>query len=277
MTVTPLGLFVSWSQLDGQFTNGVLEGYRVRINSTDGELTSVVVNPADTAVTVNLANLNLEAVQAVTIEVAALNKAGLGPYSAPVRTELDQGLVYDSLFKYGTDMTIGLDGSVWVGALVGSLIIALVLISGVIVFYRRRFSKHQVYLEKATPTQTQELPGPTKDQSLWIDRRWNTEDSGEGSNSSDKRLLGPPENHYAENEYTYIDRAKLASFASSYGMSKQDYGMSQQVYGMSKPDYGRSKQDELGPDLAPYASTDILRSQLSGSIYNNRYFVSLYI
>lgn len=47
-----------------------------------------------------------------------------------------------------------------------------------------------------------------------------------------------------ENEYTYIDRAKLASFASEYAVSRQTNHMDQ------------------FHDLAPYASTDILRNQI---------------
>ena len=48
----------------------------------------------------------------------------------------------------------------------------------------------QVYLEKSTSSRILGADAPPgKEQSLWIDRRWGTEDSGEGSNASDKRLL----------------------------------------------------------------------------------------
>ena len=64
---------------------------------------------------------------------------------------------------------------------------------------------------------------------------------------------------YSENEYAYIDRHKLASFAQAANRSKVGGGA------------------DLGPDLAPYASTDILRSQINGSIYNNKYCVSIFV
>ena len=53
-------------------------------------------------------------------------------------------------------MGVGGDaGSVWVGALIGSFIIALALIAGVVVFYRRRFTtKRQIYLEKTAVSNT---------------------------------------------------------------------------------------------------------------------------
>ena len=57
---------------------------------------------------------------------------------------------------YGGEMGVGGDaGSVWVGALIGSFIIALALIAGVVVFYRRRFTtKRQIYLEKTAVSNT---------------------------------------------------------------------------------------------------------------------------
>lgn len=239
-------LIVHWNQIDQQFVNGVLEGYKVRVNSSYGELTSIMSSPADTFAVIRLGDLNLDSATEILVEVAAVNKAGTGPFSTPVLRHLDLGLLYGSqLINYSKDE--GDSGSVLMGALLGSLAITLAIIVGVVIFFRQRFSKHQIYMEKVDQVAP---PDHAKEQSLWIDQRWTSDDSGEGSNASDKQLLGPAD-RYAENEYACIDRP---TYATSYGMSKQD----------------------LPPDLAPYASTDILRSQLSGSIYNNRYIVSTF-
>ena len=255
VTLTGDGFILVWSKLSEEFANGILEGYKIRVNASGQELTSVEANPSETSVNINLVNENLVDVQTVSIEIAAFNKAGLGPYSLPTEQKLNLGLIYGSLYKSGTDLRIGADGGqMWVGALIGSFIIALAITAGAVIFYRRKFSKEQIFQEKNSPKPSLDSE-PNKDQSLWIDRRWNGEDSGEGSNSSEKHLLEQPGSQVPENEYMYIDRTKLASFAISN-------------YGVSKP------EDRNPPDLAPYASTDILRSQMNPSIYNSRYFVS---
>merc|ERR1712013_773988 len=64
----------------------------------------------------------------------------------------------------------------------------------------------------------------------------------DGSCTSDKKLLKHLNPNSSENEYAYIDRAKLASFASEYSVNRNDL------------------MDQFH-DLAPYASTDILRNQ----------------
>ena len=95
-----------------------------------------------------------------------------------------------------------------------------------------------------------------KDETLWIDRRWNISDSSQdGSCSSDKKLLKHLDNH-SDNEYAYIDRAKLATFASEYSMNT----------GAHEYNGGHVGQFH---DLAPYASTDILRNQIP-SLYQVR-------
>ena len=254
ITLTEDGFILVWSKLSQKFANGFLEGYKIRVNGSGHELTSVTADPSDVSVYVNLLNLNLVDINTVSIEIAAFNKAGVGPYSIPIEQKLSLGLIYGSLYKYGTDLRIGADGgSMWIGALVGSFLIALALIAGAIYFYRRKFSKQQIFQEKTSQIPTLDS-APTKNQSLWIDRRWNGEDSAEGSNSSEKHLLEQAGNQVSENEYIYIDRTKLASFTIS--------------------NYGVSKPENKTHDLAPYASTDILRTQTNSSVYESRYFVS---
>ena len=93
-----------------------------------------------------------------------------------------------------------------------------------------------------------------KDETLWIDRRWNISDSGQdGSCSSDKKLLKHLDTqNNSDNEYAYIDRAKLATFASEYSMNT------------GALEYSLTNGAHVGQfhDLAPYASTDILRNQI---------------
>jgi hypothetical protein len=141
----------------------------------------------------------------------------------------------DSSLAGGTDST-----NVWVGALAGSLALFALCIGLVLLLRRRATEKEAGYLgQSSLPREEKE-----KEDTLWIDRRWNTSDCHDGSCTSDKKLLRHLEREAPENEYTYIDRTKLASFASEYNVVNQ-------------------RQNDQFHDLAPYASTDILRNQLA--------------
>jgi len=52
------------------------------------------------------------------------------------------------------------------GAVIASVFI------GIAAFYRKKLSKHQVYLEKSASNGMIAESPHSKDQSLWIDRRW---------------------------------------------------------------------------------------------------------
>ena len=103
---------------------------------------------------------------------------------------------------------------------------------------QRKSSKEKVYLS-STNEDIKE-----KDDTLWIDRRWNIADSQDGSSTSDKKLLKHLEPNCPENEYAYIEHARLPTLTSENSIKKKNHMNQFQ-------------------DLAPYASTDILRDQIA--------------
>ena len=253
LTVVEDAVVVRWEPLDGDHSNGVLEGYQVVLSSDLGtQLVNTLVSPGLTSHTVSLDTiLAARQYNVLRVEVAAVNKAGQGPLSRPLSVDLSVLSVLNTNIPFSAE-----GSSVWVGALLGSLVLLLLGVGLVVLGVRKRNSDKKVppgYLSSSSTQETLE----EKDETLWIDRRWNSSDnSHDGSYSSDKKLLRHLEHHPSENEYTYIDRAKLATFASECSM--------------------RSKTDHIGEfhDLAPYASTDILRNQL-GQLYQVSYSVQL--
>ena len=327
-------LGVSWQPLEAEAANGVLAGYRLRImlagSAGDPAATTLVVSPAETAAKIDIKSLQLptgvqtasQGLVTLSVEVAALNSVGQGPFSPPERLQVDLARLLLLRQQEGArgglsslsareeeenedDYTQGvaLDASPgWLGALIGSAFLVVFLIGGAVLTYRRQQQRaakgapppanglhhhhhhhHLDYLEKKFSTtgrdsqrggmaaaesgKEQQLPHSA---SLWIDRRWTSEDCptglGCGGNSLDRRLLGGGNASgpccAAENEYTYIDRSKLASFAGQNRAGQRTDG----------PDGGGGR-DHL--DLAPYASTDILRDETRGgsAYYSTRYLV----
>ena len=242
---------IFWLALDERETNGVLEGYRLLITSSpqDKELANLVVSPSDISYKVKVPKLSEGDVSAIVVEIAAINKAGTGPFSKPVQLDIDTVFSEGRIINLDSSMAAGADSTnVWVGALAGSLALFVTCIGLVLALRKRATNKEAGYLGQGG------LPGEEqgKEDTLWIDRRWNSSDCQEGSCTSDKKLLKHLEREAPENEYTYIDRAKLASFASEYVVNRHNDHMDQ------------------FHDLAPYASTDILRNQLAakhGSMY----------
>ena len=241
LTLGEEAVVVRWEPLDGEHSNGVLEGYRLLLTSDLGsQLVNTLVSPSLTSHSLSLHTLLAAQYsnRLLTVEVAAVNKVGQGPLSRPLTVDL-------SLLVVDTNIPFSAEGSsLWAGALLGSLLL-LVLSAGLVVAaVRRRNSAKKAPPGYLSTSSTQETM-KEKDETLWIDRRWNSSDnSHDGSYSSDKKLLRHLEHHPSENEYDYIDRAKLGTFASECSM--------------------RHKTDHIGEfhDLAPYASTDILRNQL---------------
>ena len=240
LTVAEDAVVVRWEPLDGEHSNGVLEGYRVVVTSELGsQLVNTLVSPSLTSHSLRLNTLLAgQHNTGLRVEVAAVNKAGQGPLSSPLSVDL-------SLLMVNTNIPFSAEGSsLWVGALLGSLLLLLLCVGLVVAAIRKRNSDKKAPPGYLSSSSTQETL-KEKDETLWIDRRWNSSDnSHDGSYSSDKKLLRHLEHHPSENEYTYIDRAKLGTFASECSM--------------------RHKTDHIGEfhDLAPYASTDILRNQL---------------
>ncbi len=350
-------LSVAWLPLDAEKANGMLAGYRLRIASSslgggkgDVEATTLVVSPSETVARIDLNSLQLmgpngggstsSGLVTVSVEVAALNSVGQGPFSPPASLQLDLDRLLrqrkeaadsggdGSSSSYGEeDFTqgIALDASpAWVGALIGSALLVIVLIGGAILTYRRRLQQagkmppppgghhhhhhHLAYLEKllkkprrvvshggSAPAEDRKEQGEiVSSSSLWIDRRWTAAEDCPGGctgNNLDRRLLGGVGGGQpVENEYTYIDRTKLATFAAAAAAAAATGGghYSQSRGGESAGcgygggyggesagcGYGGGGRDHL--DLAPYASTDILREEALGSaaFYSTRYLVS---
>ena len=241
VTVLEDNVSIHWLPLDQRKCNGVLEGYKLLITSTidKTELANLAVSPSETSYTVNLPNLHTGQYSSLTVKIAAINKVGTGPFSKPVNLDIDILLSEGSVINVDSNIAYGADATnVWVGALVGSLALFVICIGIVLLLRKRKSTKEQSYLSSTTEDNTE------KDETLWIDRRWNNADSQDGSCTSDKKLLKHLDPHCSENEYAYIDRAKLATYASEYSVNRNDH------------------MDQFH-DLAPYASTDILRNQIA--------------
>ena len=191
VTLLAENVLVTWLPLDQDHANGLLEGYRVLVTSpADPEtvVADLMVSPAEVTATINIPDLS--ALPGLRVEVAAVNKAGLGPFSAPVT--LDTRGHFLSSVNMNTNLSsVTSDSSgVWVGALLGSLGLFLVCILVVVLMRQRRAKedKAQGYLSTSVREEAEEVKG--KDDTLWIDRRWNvTDSSGDGSCHSDKKLL----------------------------------------------------------------------------------------
>jgi hypothetical protein len=306
-----------------------------------------VVSPSETVARIDLNSLQLTGSNGgglitLSVEVAALNSVGQGPFSPPASLQLDLDRLLrqrkevgggdGSSSSYGEeDFTqgIALDASpAWVGALIGSALLVIILIGGAILTFRRRLHQagkmpppaighhhhhhhHLAYLERllkkpaaarrdvshsgSTPADDRKEQEIVSSSSLWIDRRWTAADDCPGGctgNTLDRRLLGGGGGGQpVENEYTYIDRTKLATFAAAAAAAATGGGhYSQSRVGESAGcgygggyggesagcGYGGGGRDHL--DLAPYASTDILREEALGSaaFYSTRYLVSFY-
>ena len=243
---------VFWLPLHHDQTNGLLDGYRLLITSQpeEKELANLVVSPSDISYKVNLPHLRQGEVEAVTVKIAATNKMGTGPFSKPIQLPISIHVEEGSVINMDSSLAAGGDSTnVWAGALGGSALLFVVCIGLVLLLRKRATDKEAGYMAQGS------LGGEEqeKEDTLWIDRRWNNADCTDGSCTSDKKLLKHLEREPPENEYTYIDRAKLASFASECVGSRQPGDHMEQFH-----------------DLAPYASTDILRNQLGhdqGSLY----------
>ena len=189
VTLLAENVLVNWLPLDPKDANGLLEGYRVLVTSSadpDTVLADITVTPSEVNTAINIPDLS--ALPGLRVEVAAVNKVGLGPFSTPVT--LDTGGHFMSSEGSLVNMNTNSDSSgVWVGALVGSLCLFLVCIMVVVLMRQRRAkeTKDQAYL---SPSVREESQTREKDETLWIDRRWNAGDSSQdGSCHSDKKLL----------------------------------------------------------------------------------------
>ena len=188
VTLLADNVIVHWLPLDQRHANGLLEGYKLLVTSSANTelLADLVVSPSEVSTTINIPDLS--SLPGLSVEIAAVNKAGVGPFSAPLTLEPSDSLLAEgSLININTNLATSDTSGVWVGALVGSLGLFLVCIGVVVMMRKRRGpAKDQGYLSSST-TETEVRE---KDETLWIDRRWNAADSSQdGSCHSDKKLL----------------------------------------------------------------------------------------
>lgn len=197
------------------------------------------------------------------VEIYAKNQMGPGPKSSTVKVSEFQ-VTNHSIFNNSLPSSYGNDNRAtmtWIIAIVGSLSFVLITLSGVI-FYKRKWSiknKPGGYLAASTSDDfhchLQNCNGPilrsvdpSKDPSLWIDRRWNTADYEKDSNSSEKKLLSTNfphnSNSNSDTEYAYVDRHNISSFTNRSSSGSESRKQ-------------EKRKNAESPE--PYATTDILR------------------
>ena len=226
----------------------------------------------------------MEPNQKYTIEIAAMNKMGRGPFSSPpVELEIDPinfvnpNIILENGYsgKEAAKIT-------WIIAIVSALTLVLIAIS-TFFFCKWKYGNHQKpsgYLAASTSDdfhcqlnlhngpiiRTSDIKSMTrgsKDANLWIDRGWNGTDYEKESDSSEKKLLGAPQtishtstsngsshsNSNSDTEYAYVDRHNVSSFTNSSCGAKSRGG------GAESPE--------------PYATTDIFQhSNHAPTTYN---------
>eukprot|EP00095_Tigriopus_kingsejongensis_P003869 maker-scaffold402_size181965-snap-gene-0.24 protein:Tk03869 transcript:maker-scaffold402_size181965-snap-gene-0.24-mRNA-1 annotation:"spt transcription factor family member" len=203
------------------------------------------------------------------VRIAAVNTMGPGPFASAL-LQVDPSMIVGHLSSSTSSSEV--IGYTWLIALLGSLAFVLILISGVMLYYRRKGTRTHSqakiggYLaanttdETTASSQSRVMISSTSNslakaqQPLWIDRRWQA--TLKDSNGSEKKLLGTLRNgtsgngsssNSEENEYAYIDRQNLGPFHTNGGGGTSIYEEHHQPHGME--------------DLEPYATTDILRQQ----------------
>ena len=130
-------LLIYWLPLDPRDANGVVDGYNIKVSGDDNkEVANVMASPANSHYGINIPDINMH--QSVSIKIAAVNKAGSGPFSAPIIIDTNIHMNDDSLININSNLTTNNDStSVWVGALFGSLILFLLCI-GIVILMRKR-------------------------------------------------------------------------------------------------------------------------------------------
>ena len=212
-------------------------------------------------ITLSFPDLNLsKSSEPLTVRILARNQMGSGPWSSIVKIsdyQINEIPNRTLPAPYGEDNRATMT---WIIAIVGSLSFVLITLSGVI-FYTKKWSsrsKPRGYLAASTSEDFHchlqncngpilRVTDPSKDPSLWIDRRWNTADYEKDSNSSEKKLLSSHAKHNSnsnsDTEYAYVDRHNISSFTNRSSGSES------------------RKQVLLktAESPEPYATTDILR------------------
>ena len=227
----------------------------------------------------------MEINQKYTIEIAAVNKMGKGPFSSPpLEIEIDPINFISPDIVPGNGYS-GKEAAqiTWIIAVVSALTLVLIAIS-TFFFCKWKCGNRQKpsgYLAASTSEdfhcqlnvhsgpiiRTSEIKSMNrvgqKDSNLWIDRGWNDKDYEKGSDSSEKKLLAAHQtishtstsngsshsNSNSDTEYAYVDRHNVSSFTNSSCGAKSRNG-------------GGAESPE------PYATSDIFQHTQAPFIYN---------
>ena len=227
----------------------------------------------------------MEINQKYTIEIAAVNKMGKGPFSSPpLEMEIDPINFISPDIVPGNGYS-GKEAAqiTWIIAVVSALTLVLIAIS-TFFFCKWKCGNRQKpsgYLAASTSEdfhcqlnvhsgpiiRTSEIKSMNrvgqKDSNLWIDRGWNDKDYEKGSDSSEKKLLAAHQtishtstsngsshsNSNSDTEYAYVDRHNVSSFTNSSCGAKSRNG-------------GGAESPE------PYATSDIFQHTQAPFIYN---------
>ena len=229
-------------------TNGVYS-FQVVVKGTNG---TIVINRTlspdanDMTLTAKLS----ESIQLYTIQIAAENEVGLGPFSDPLKVE------FEAFQKANeSDKIMERRQQIWVIGATSAALFVLILISAVLCYKRKLRAKNKPlgYLAASTTDDIHcqlSRGGPIikNDSSLWIDRRWGSDSCEKDSNSSEKKLLKsqqPHSNSNSDTEYAYVEnRHNVSVFTNS----------------------SSSRKNAESPE--PYATTEIFQRHYAAPVFN---------
>ncbi|ODM93984.1 Roundabout 2 [Orchesella cincta] len=255
---------VRWSPLESQQHNGILRGFRVEIRGNDSRLHAEMdFGPNITSIV--LSNLTLG--RSYFVRVCGYTSVGFGPYSQPLKIEMDPALLSPS----GAEQNgvTAEDGNaaqilkeVWFIILMGCLLFILLLFLVIILYTRRKSHGKKDHISSvmvAPHTDSQFVSGK---QSLWIDQRWRpTDASDKDSNRSEAKLLA---NHHLVNgelgettDYAEVDPQNLTTFYNTSNKGLSLHPHPQTLLQLQQ----QQMQAQQQPDLTPYATTTLIQQR----------------
>ena len=130
---------LSWTRPDLAELHGDLTGYKVEIFTNNSLVANFTLEPSATSLMLN--NITTDVIYSVRL--AVFNRAGMGPFSAPVSLRVEPSLVLQhsvspELPVHSPDLVLN---QTWFVSLVGILSIILILLAVGFVFIKRKFRK----------------------------------------------------------------------------------------------------------------------------------------
>lgn len=235
-------VYLTWQNIKDIDMNGPLTGIEVVISGNGTFVNQTIPAGADQQPIneINLFVIGMAAHKVYTVQLAAVNSVGRGPFSIPQALQSSYGIQEDtSLPSFVNESEHQNKQLTWIIGAVSAATFVLIFVSGVIYYKRKLNTRAKAplgYLAASTSADDFQIcnnrpiirPHDHKDSSLWIDhhhhRRWVPDNSSEKeSNSSEKKLLAPQQNS-SDTEYAYVDNNKhnLSSFTNSSGCSRKE-------------------------------------------------------